>query len=106
MNRFEEFWKEYPRKISKGSARKSYQRALELTDEDTIFWGAKAYSAATHGEDPRYVKHPATWLNQECWDDEHQKKFDWGMVTYSASERREAAARKLAKEAEGIRLVK
>lgn len=80
---FDSWWQIYPRRIGKGAARKAYARALTLTDEDTLWWGVKAYSAASEGEDPRYMKHPATWLNQECWDDEYECKKDWGTVTYT-----------------------
>ncbi len=85
MADFETFWTEYPRKVGKGAARKAYQKALELTDAETLLWGARAYKAATEKEDPRFVKHPATWLNQECWEDCHQVKFDWGTANYSGA---------------------
>jgi hypothetical protein len=27
------------------------------------------YAAERTGEDDKYTKHPATWLNAECWKD-------------------------------------
>jgi hypothetical protein len=28
------------------------------------------YAAKVAGQDPKFTKHPATWLNAECWTDE------------------------------------
>jgi hypothetical protein len=30
------------------------------------------------GKDPRYVKHPTTWLNKGCWTDEHAEPGGFG----------------------------
>jgi hypothetical protein len=30
--------------------------------------------------DPQYIKHPATWLNKECWNDEVAKKPEWSVM--------------------------
>ena len=40
--------------------------AGSLFDLDNLPYGV--FSRA--GEDPRYTKHPATWLNGNCWEDE------------------------------------
>ncbi|OKO71893.1 hypothetical protein AC630_31760 [Bradyrhizobium sp. AS23.2] len=32
--------------------------------------GAMRYAAERTGQDPKFTKHPATWLNGECWKDE------------------------------------
>jgi hypothetical protein len=32
--------------------------------------GAMRYAAERTGQDQRYTKHPATWLNGQCWKDE------------------------------------
>ncbi len=62
---FEGFWSVYPRKIAKGSARKAYRSALRRASADEILAGAKRYKP-----DPQFTKHPATWLNADCWLDE------------------------------------
>ena len=95
MTDFDTFWDIFPRKIGKGAARKTHAKALELTSAETLYWGARAYKAAMEGEDPRYVKMPATWLNQECWDDLYEVKKEWGMVTYSAASMRESEMREI-----------
>lgn len=66
---FDEFWSAYPRKESKPAARKAWAPALKKTDLATILAAAKRYATARASQEPQYTKHPATWLNQECWDD-------------------------------------
>jgi phosphopantetheinyl transferase len=65
---FETFWRAYPRRISKGSARTAFAKAIGKTTLDTMLSALVAYVA----NKPSYqdYKHPSTWLNGECWDDE------------------------------------
>jgi hypothetical protein len=65
---FEEFWKIYPRKVEKKAAFKAYCKARKTTSKDEIHQGASRY-AQNCGDDLRYVKHPAAWLNGERWND-------------------------------------
>lgn len=62
---FEEFWKAYPRKVSKGAARKAWRSAMRKVDPATVI---RCVLSATwkHNE---YDPHPATWLNGERWLD-------------------------------------
>lgn len=66
---FENFWAAYPRKIAKGAARKAFHQANARALADDIIAGAKRY-AADKSRDPKFTKHPATWLNSDCWLDE------------------------------------
>ena len=68
---FDEFWSLYPRKIAKAVAKKSWAK---LSAEQQLM-AAKAISA--HCEywkaketELEFIPHPATWLNQERWEDE------------------------------------
>jgi hypothetical protein len=67
---FEEFWEICPRKEGKGAARKAYALARRREDGATLFSAMKEYAASRRGEEERYTCHPATWLNQERWNDE------------------------------------
>jgi len=67
---FDAFWSIVPRKVGKGAARKAYTKALALTDPDTLLRGMKRYAESVRSTEERYICHPATWLNQERWDDE------------------------------------
>lgn len=77
---FLEFWSAYPLKEAKGAARKAFAKAITKTDPATLVSKAKEYHSERAREGMRYVKHPATWLNQECWLDEKPndgKKPNW-----------------------------
>lgn len=67
---FERFWRAYPRRVAKGHARKAWAKAIKAAPAETIIEGATRYAAERARDDPKFTKHPATWLNGECWDDE------------------------------------
>lgn len=65
----EEFWPAYPRKDDKGRARKAFLTVIKsktATVSDLVN-GAMRYAAERQGEDPKFTKQPATWLNAEAW---------------------------------------
>ena len=71
---FEKFWNAYPksRRVGKQKAIKALERALKMTDIDTIL---NAIEKQKHGEawtkdNGQFIPHPTTWLNQGRWDDE------------------------------------
>jgi hypothetical protein len=66
---FEEWWKHYPRKKAKGAARDAFAKARKKVSLETLIAGADAY-ANDPAREPDYTKHPATWLNSECWEDQ------------------------------------
>jgi uncharacterized protein YdaU (DUF1376 family) len=66
---FNEFWKIYPRKTSKGAARTAWERAVRKVTAGEII-GALRDRLAHFPDEARFVPHPATWLNQERWTDE------------------------------------
>ena len=66
---FDEFWKLYPRKTAKGSARKAFEKALKKTTLEVILAGVKKYREEPT-RSPEFTAHPATWLNAERWLDE------------------------------------
>lgn len=39
---------------------------------EVIEAAALAYAKAQSGNDVKFIKHAATWLNQKCWTDEHE----------------------------------
>jgi hypothetical protein len=68
---FEQFWQQYPRKVGKLTAKRSWeklsqenqQKALEAIVEHRKYWVAK-------GTDWEFIPHASTWLNQERFFDE------------------------------------
>lgn len=68
---FKLFYEEvYPKRVGRGAARKAYSAARKKADADKILAGAQRYAAAMKDKEPRFICHPATWLNQERWDDD------------------------------------
>ncbi|MDW9444834.1 DUF1376 domain-containing protein [Sinorhizobium meliloti] len=65
-----DFWPVYPRKVGKGQAIKAYRAARKRASAEEITFGAKRYASDRSGQDPSFTKHPATWLNGQCWLDE------------------------------------
>ena len=70
---FDEFWELYPRKTAKGHARKAYKNALKRATHEEIIAGVKNYRREMAGKEAEFLKHPATWLNADCWLDEPTK---------------------------------
>jgi hypothetical protein len=66
----EQFWAAYPRKVEKVNAMKALDkvRKTRILKWQILIEAVKHYAVATHGS--KYIKHPATWLNAGCWDDE------------------------------------
>jgi hypothetical protein len=71
-DRFDEFWAVYPRHVDKANARRAWAKATKTVDPQTIIDGAIRYGAYVTAErtEPKYVKHPSSWLNAERWGDE------------------------------------
>ena len=74
LEAFEEFWKEYPRRICKYVARKSFLRVRPWNQQmcDDIFAGLGRWRAYWSSADTelRFIPHASTWLNQHRWEDE------------------------------------
>jgi hypothetical protein len=68
---FNLFWAQYPKKVGKLTAKRSWeklsldnqQKALEAIAEHRKYWAAK-------GTDWEFIPHASTWLNQERFEDE------------------------------------
>ena len=64
---FNEFWSTYDKSIGKKNCKTKFEK---LSDEVKlkIKEVLPLYVKSTH--DKQFRKHPITWLNQECWNDE------------------------------------
>jgi len=71
---FGEFWNHWPRKVSKPDARKAWDKAISKNrgDPAAIVKAAVSYAERCRlvGQDPKFIPHPATWLNRESWGDD------------------------------------
>jgi hypothetical protein len=74
----QQFWPQFPKKVGKQAAKKLCKATIEgkrsdgaKTTPDNMLAKLVRYSAAMTGKDPKYIKHPLTWISQGCWDDEY-----------------------------------
>lgn len=68
--RFDDFWKVCPKKVGRGKAEEAYRKACAFASQDVLIEGMSRYGASQAGTDPKYIAHPATWLNGKRWLDE------------------------------------
>jgi uncharacterized protein YdaU (DUF1376 family) len=64
---FDRWWEGYPEKVGKGAAKKAFTKALTKTSLDQLTTGVARYKANKPVD--RAWCNPATWLNQERWND-------------------------------------
>ena len=71
LEKFEEFYKEYPKKVSKENVKKWFIKN-NPSDElfKTIMNSLKKYKLSDNWKDVKYIPYPSTWLNQKRWEDE------------------------------------
>jgi hypothetical protein len=68
---FDRFYRAFPRHVGPAAAEKAWNRALaEGADPQVLIDCAALYAMERKMQDPKFTKHPATWLNQRCWEDE------------------------------------
>jgi len=74
---FEDFYSEYPNKKSKVKAEQKFCMLLKSSKEpeklfEQIMQGVKNYNALIKSEntEAKFIKHPVTWLNGGCWEDQ------------------------------------
>lgn len=70
---FEQFWDVYPRRISKKKAEQSWAK-IKMTPDllEKIIASVHVYRQTEQWmkDGGTFIPHPATWLNQERWEDE------------------------------------
>lgn len=67
------FWTNYPRKTEKKAA---LAKLDAIKKSGSVPWatfmaGVLRHAAHVRGTEERYIKHPTTWLNRGCWDDQY-----------------------------------
>jgi Helix-turn-helix domain len=70
---FEAFWQEYPKKEGRNNAIRAYRSAI-VQGVNPVLLAEKAeqYAVAKAVVDPRYLKMPASWLQDQCWLEDPQ----------------------------------
>ncbi|MGM9925163.1 MAG: phage replisome organizer N-terminal domain-containing protein, partial [Bacillus sp. (in: firmicutes)] len=72
-NEFERFWSIYPRRIDKKKAVKSFKTAIKKHSLETILSGTEKYAAQSKKTDKQFIKHPATFLNNDSFIDGYEE---------------------------------
>jgi DNA-binding MarR family transcriptional regulator len=75
---FEKFWKIYPRKISKHTAKLKYWVVTKTYDKDKLYDSLEKFVAhcEAEGTEQTYICHCSTWLNQKRYLDYEDIKLD------------------------------
>lgn len=74
---FDEFWSEYPRKVAKQNAIKAFKKVnpdRELLAKIISDVQCRSKSEEWTKASGQYIPHPATYLNQQRWEDEDAQK--------------------------------
>ena len=80
--RFEEFWKKYPKHVSRETAKKAFGKQKINGEFQAILDDIEAKSKSQQWlkNSGEFIPHPATYLNQRRWEDE--KPVDQGLGTF------------------------
>lgn len=84
QNRFDRFYKVYPRKKSRASAEKAFVKLNPDEQQvEAMIAGVLRAMKSEQWRDPQFIPHPATWLNAAGWLDEIQteySEFELGVI--------------------------
>lgn len=87
---FEDFWKLYPKKASKGAALTKWGaicRRKDRPDWRTVRKAVVRQAKTDQWKVTKHIPHPATWLNQRRWMDDPAQMVDYNKVpTYTPEE--------------------
>lgn len=81
---FDDFWRVYPRKTAKEAARKAWALAIKRGASPESMTAAATRYAGQPPDDPKFIPHPATWLNQGRYDDE-EATYERGMARHNGA---------------------
>jgi predicted phage replisome organizer len=83
-DRFNTFWKSYPKRVGKGAAEKAFKKINP--SKEALHQMLEAIEKAKKSDQwkrdgGQFIPYPATWLNQKRWEDELEIEVDDGYVT-------------------------
>lgn len=70
---FDDWWKQYPKKVGKIDAQKAYRSAIKHgATPQALLEGLKRYNASWRAKNTelQYIPYPASWLRKGRWEDE------------------------------------
>lgn len=66
---FDDFWAAYPRRQARVEAFRAFRKAVKCHSAAEIVDGARRFATDPYLPPKQFIPMPATWLNQERWDD-------------------------------------
>lgn len=66
---FKEWWKVWPKKVQRGAAEKAYKSACHRADSTVILAATEKFAQSDKARGD-FCPYPATWLNQNRWEDD------------------------------------
>lgn len=69
-SKIEEIYAAYPRKVAKPEAIKAITKAIKLHGEEKVLSATIVFAKAKTGQDQQFIPHPATWYNQQRYNDD------------------------------------
>lgn len=78
---FDEFWEAYPRKVAKKDAEKAFAKIKVDMAALMAALEKQKNSKQWKKEGGQYIPYPATWLNQERWNDQTEEESQDGFNT-------------------------
>ena len=69
----ESIYSEYPRKVAKKEGIKAIRKAMKTNKVAFLKRKTMEYATATKGHNKQFIPHPATWFNDERFNDEPQE---------------------------------
>lgn len=67
---FEVFWSKYPKKVAKSTAKKAFEKVSAPLETLLTAIERQKCSEQWSKDNGQFIPNPATWLNQERWNDE------------------------------------
>lgn len=71
----EKIYQLYPKKVGRGSALKAIRKALKTVSFEILYSKVSRYAESRVGEDSTFTPNPASWFNDQRWEDDESTWF-------------------------------
>ena len=77
---FKEFWSLYPKQTGKGAAFSSWKKYKKSEHELILDHLPQRIKTDADWLEGKFIKNPATWLNQRCWEDNYKRASQFARI--------------------------
>ena len=77
---FKEFWSLYPKQTGKGAAFASWKKYKKSEHELILDHLPERIKTDSDWLEGKFIKNPATWLNQRCWEDNYKRASQFARI--------------------------